>query len=43
MAKDALIALVDGSIYAESVCRHAAWIAGKNNWKVKIYHTIGHS
>ncbi len=41
MAKDALIALVDGSIYAESVCRHAAWIAGKNNWKVKIYHVMG--
>lgn len=41
MAKNALIALVDGSTYAESVCRHAAWIAGKNGWKVKIYHVMG--
>jgi hypothetical protein len=24
---DKIIALVDGSIYSESVCAHAAWIA----------------
>ena len=25
-----LIALVDGSAYASSVCDHAAWVASKN-------------
>ncbi|MCT8974145.1 universal stress protein [Microbaculum marinisediminis] len=41
MTTDTLIALVDGSVYSESVCRHAAWIAGRNGWKVKIYHVMG--
>ncbi|MBE0412180.1 universal stress protein [Yoonia sp.] len=41
MTTKTLIALVDGSAYSESVCRHAAWIAGKNDWKVKIYHVMG--
>ncbi|WP_439155354.1 universal stress protein [Yoonia sp.] len=41
MTKNTLIALVDGSAYSESVCHHAAWIAGKNDWKVKIYHVMG--
>jgi hypothetical protein len=26
---DKIIALVDGSIYSESVCEHAAWIAAR--------------
>ncbi|HKL56052.1 MAG TPA: universal stress protein [Roseovarius sp.] len=41
MSTNTLIALVDGSAYSESVCHHAAWIAGKNAWKVKIYHVMG--
>jgi len=41
MTTNTLIALVDGSAYSESVCHHAAWVAGKNGWKVKIYHVMG--
>lgn len=41
MTTNTLIALVDGSAYSESVCHHAAWIASKNGWKVKIYHVMG--
>ncbi|WP_439123729.1 universal stress protein [Marivita sp.] len=41
MTTNTLIALVDGSAYSESVCHHAAWIAGKNNWTVKVYHVMG--
>ena len=41
MTTNTLIALVDASAYAESVCHHAAWIAGRNFWKVKVYHVMG--
>ena len=41
MTTNTLIALVDASAYAESVCHHAAWIAGRNSWKVKVYHVMG--
>lgn len=41
MTTNTLIALVDGSAYSESVCHHAAWIAGRNGWKVKVYHVMG--
>jgi nucleotide-binding universal stress UspA family protein len=41
MTTNTLLALVDGSAYAESVCHHAAWIAGRNDWTVKIYHVMG--
>lgn len=41
MTSNTLIALVDGSAYSESVCHHAAWIAGRNDWTVKIYHVMG--
>jgi nucleotide-binding universal stress UspA family protein len=41
MTTNTLIALVDGSAYAESVCHHAAWIAARNDWTVKIYHVMG--
>jgi len=40
MTTNTLIALVDGSEYSESVCHHAAWIAGHNYWAVKIYHVL---
>ncbi|TCP62333.1 nucleotide-binding universal stress UspA family protein [Rhodovulum bhavnagarense] len=35
-----LMALVDGSAYSESVCRHAAWIAGRTGAQVKLYHVL---
>lgn len=41
MTTNTLIALVDGSVYSESVCHHAAWIAMRNDWKVKVYHVMG--
>ena len=41
MTTNTLIALVDGSAYSESVCHHAAWIAKKNDWAVKVYHVMG--
>lgn len=41
MTTDTLIALVDGSAYSESVCHHAAWIAGRAGWSVKVYHVMG--
>ncbi|MEW5424900.1 universal stress protein [Amorphus sp. 3PC139-8] len=36
-----LVALVDGSIYAQSVCDHAAWIAGRTDAEVEILHVLG--
>jgi nucleotide-binding universal stress UspA family protein len=41
MTTNTLIALVDGSAYSESVCHHAAWIAGKTGFTVKVYHVMG--
>lgn len=38
---DKIIALVDGSIYSQSVCHHAAWIAQRTNASVKLYHVLG--
>ncbi|MDQ0316301.1 universal stress protein [Amorphus orientalis] len=36
-----LVALVDGSIYAHSVCQHAAWIAARTDASVEILHVLG--
>lgn len=36
-----LVALVDGSIYAQSVCDYAAWIAGRTGASVDILHVLG--
>jgi nucleotide-binding universal stress UspA family protein len=36
-----IIALVDGSIYSESVCHHAAWIAQHTNAPVELIHVLG--
>lgn len=36
-----LIALVDGSIYSQSVCDHAAWIAGRTGAAVELLHVLG--
>ncbi len=39
MAK--LIALVDGSIYSQSVCDHAVWAARKTGASVELLHVLG--
>ncbi len=36
-----IIALVDGSIYSESVCQHAAWISGRTGAPVELIHVLG--
>jgi nucleotide-binding universal stress UspA family protein len=36
-----IIALVDGSIYSESVCDHAAWISGRTGATVELIHVLG--
>lgn len=41
--KDKIIALVDGSIYSESVCHHAAWIAQRSGAPVELIHVLGRS
>lgn len=38
---DKIIALVDGSIYSESVCGHAAWISGRTGAPVELIHVLG--
>lgn len=38
---DKIIALVDGSTYARSVCDHAAWIAGRIGCPVELLHVLG--
>ncbi len=38
---DKIIALVDGSIYSESVCHHAAWIAQRTEASVELFHMLG--
>ena len=38
---DKIIALVDGSIYAQSVCDHAAWVAERTGWVVELLHILG--
>lgn len=36
-----ILAFIDGSAYAESVCRLAAWAAGRTHSSVEIAHVIG--
>ncbi len=38
---DKIIALVDGSVYSESVCHHAAWIAQRTQAPVELIHVLG--
>jgi nucleotide-binding universal stress UspA family protein len=38
---DKIIALVDGSLYSESVCHHAAWIAARTAAPVELIHVLG--
>jgi nucleotide-binding universal stress UspA family protein len=36
-----ILALIDASIYAESVCDHAAWVAERLGWPVDLLHVLG--
>ena len=36
-----IIALIDGSIYSESVCHHAAWISKATGAPVELTHVLG--
>ena len=36
-----LMALIDGSIYAKSVCEHAAWFANRLSGAVEVIHVLG--
>lgn len=36
-----IIALIDGSVYSQSVCDHAAWIARRRESSVELIHAIG--
>ena len=41
MTTQTLIALVDASAYARSVCEHAAWLAARAGARVRLYHVMG--
>lgn len=41
MATQKLITLIDGSVYAESVCDHASWMAQRNGAGIELLHVIG--
>ena len=36
-----IVAFIDGSIYAQSVCHHAAWIADRTGATVDLIHVLG--
>lgn len=36
-----ILALLDGSIYSESVCRHAAWISRRLDATIEALHVLG--
>lgn len=38
---DKIIALVDGSVYAASVCEHAGWLAARSGMPVELLHVLG--
>lgn len=39
--KNRLVAVIDGSVYSESVCDHAAWFARRANASIDVVHVIG--
>ncbi len=39
--QEQIVALVDGSIYAASVCDHAAWVAERSGAPVQLIHVLG--
>ncbi|MDF1721737.1 MAG: universal stress protein [Minwuia sp.] len=36
-----LLALIDGSVYSQSVCDHAAWVAERTDASVEFLHVLG--
>jgi len=36
-----IIALIDGSIYSQSICEHAAWVATRVGASVNVIHALG--
>jgi len=38
---DKIIALIDGSIYSQSVCEHAVWASSRTGWAVELLHVLG--
>ena len=36
-----IIALIDGSIYSQSVCDHAAWVATRTGALIDLLHVLG--
>lgn len=36
-----IVAFVDGSVYSESVCHHAAWMAQRTGSAVELIHVLG--
>jgi nucleotide-binding universal stress UspA family protein len=36
-----LIVLIDGSVYGESVCDHAAWVASRLEARIELLHVLG--
>lgn len=36
-----ILALIDASIYSESVCDHAAWLAGRMAAEIDVLHVLG--
>ena len=41
MKPNKLIALIDGSVYSQSVCDHAVWFAQKSDSAIDIVHVLG--
>lgn len=41
MTTGKIIALIDGSVYSQSLCEHAAWVASRSGWSVELLHILG--
>ena len=41
MSMNSITALIDGSLYAASVCDHAGWITGRTGASIALLHVIG--
>ena len=39
--RNRLVAVIDGSVYSESVCDHAAWFARRADASIDVVHVIG--
>lgn len=36
-----ILAMIDGSVYSQSVCDHVAWVAGNRSLRVELVHVLG--